>query len=470
MTRLAVSCLAVLCLAFFTTGGVAAASALPALSSRVDALFEGSVHGDTPGAAVLIARDGKILLEKGYGLARVETHTPITPDTRFRIGSVTKQFTAAAIFKLEEQGRLSVNDPLSKYIPDWPKGGEVTVRHLLTHSSGIHNFTAKPGFQTNVTVATPLAALISSFKGDPYDFIPGEKFLYDNSGYVLLGFVIEKVSGETYASYLRKTFFDPLGMKNTGVYPSGAPLANEALGYADENGTVRRSVDWHMSNVPAAGDLYSTARDLFLWNEALFNGKVLSAANTRTAFTVGVLAGDDPAHPEDTGYGCGWTIDRLNGIREISHGGELAGFGAYLLRLPEYHLTVVVLLNCVPQLPNLQQWILAREIARRTLGPELPPDDGPKAATDVPSAALDAVTGRYDMGQGMILAVTRENSRVFMEIAGRNKFEILPKSERTFFVNSGNAEATFVRNTNGQVIKAILKQGGERIDAPRLNP
>ena len=196
----------------------------PALASQVDALFEGSVRSDTPGAAVLIARGGKIKLEKGYGLARVESRLPVTSETRFRIGSITKQFTAAAILKLEEEGELSVNDPVSKYIPDWPKGGEVTIRHLLTHSSGIHNFTAKPAFQTNVTVATSLEALISSFKNDPYDFAPGEKFLYSNSGYVLLGFIIEKVSGEAYASYLRRTFFEPLGMKNTGVYPTGPTL------------------------------------------------------------------------------------------------------------------------------------------------------------------------------------------------------------------------------------------------------
>jgi CubicO group peptidase (beta-lactamase class C family) len=456
------------CLASSTMLRAVAASGPPDLASQIDALFEGSVHSNTPGAAVLIVRDGKKLFEKGYGLAQVEARAPITSDTRFRIGSITKQFTAAAILKLQERGKLNVNDPISKYFPDWPKGREVTLRHLLTHSSGIHNFTAKPGFQTNVTVAIPLETLISSFKNDPYDFNPGEQFRYCNSGYVLLGAVIQKVSGQTYDSYLRETFFKPLGMKDTGVYRSGAPLTNEALGYSYEDGSVRRSVDWNMSNVACAGNLYSTARDLSRWNEALFAGTVLSAASLQAAFTVGVLVGDDPSHPEDTGYGYGWTIDRLNGAQEISHGGELAGFGSYLLRLPEFKLTVVVLLNCVPQLPNLQQWVLAREIARLALGPELPPEEKPKVAAHVPSAALDAITGRYDMRDGMTLTVTRENDRVFMEITGRKKFEILPKSDRTFFVGSGAAEATFVRNVSGQVVKAILKQGGDRIDAPKL--
>jgi CubicO group peptidase (beta-lactamase class C family) len=463
------SFLVAVCLTSLTIFRALAAGAPADLASNVDALFKDSVHINTPGAAVLILRDGKTLFEKGYGLAQVDARTPITCDTRFRIGSITKQFTAAAILKLQEQGKLSVNDPISKYFPDWPRGQEVTLRHLLTHSSGIHNFTAKPNFQTNVTVAIPLATLISSFKDDPYDFNPGVQFRYCNSGYVLLGAVIQKVTGETYDSYLRKTFFNPLGMKNTGVYPAGARLTNEALGYSYENGTVQRGVDWNMSNVAAAGNLYSTARDLSLWNEAIFGGRVLSTASLQAAFTVGVLAGDDPSHPEDTGYGFGWTIDRLNGSREISHGGELAGFGSYLLRLPEYKLTVVVLLNCVPQLPNLQQWVLAREIARRALGPELPREVKKKVVTRVSSAALDVITGRYDMRDGLTMTVTRENDHVFMEITGRKKFEILPESDRTFFVNSGAAEATFVRNVNGQVVKVILKQGGDRIDAPKLS-
>jgi len=467
LVRLAVSFLLALCLVMFTASKIVAATD-PPLTLQVDALFADSIHSNTPGAAVLIARDGKMLLEKSYGLARIEMPVSIRPDTRFRIGSITKQFTAAAILKLAERGKLNVNDPISKYIPDWPSGHEVTLRLLLNHSSGIHNFTAKAGFQANVTKAITLDTLVSSFKNDPYDFAPGDKFRYSNSGYVLLGFIIEKVSGQPYDAFLRKTFFEPLGMTNTGVYPPGTPLVNEAIGYSYENGTVRRSVNWDMSNVPAAGNLYSTARDLFLWNEALFAGKILSTANARAAFTVGVLAGDDPTRPEDIGYGYGWTMDRLSGVREISHGGELAGFGSYLLRLPDYHLTVVVLLNCVPQLPNLQQWALARQIARIALGPELPPNKEPNVATNLPPTALDAIIGRYDMGDGMTLAVTRENGHVFAEISGRKKFELLPKSDRTFFVDSGAAEATFVRNTDDQVVKVILRQAGDRIDAPKL--
>ena len=437
------------------------------LAARIDPLFRLVVQNNWPGGEVLVARNGRIIFEKGYGYAQVESRTPFTADTRFRIGSITKQFTSAAIFKLAEAGKLGLDDPLAKYIPDWPRGDEVTLRQLLTHTSGIHDFTAKPGFYEHVSEPISSAALIASFKNDPYDFNPGEKYSYCNSGYVLLGHIVEQVSGEAYGEYLRKTFFKPLGMKNTGVYRAGMPPPSEAFGYSYTTNTLVRAVNWDMSQVSTAGELYSTAHDLFLWNEAIFNHRVLSAASLQTAFTIGVLKLDDPTHPESVGYACGWTRDWLNGAREISHGGELWGFGSYLLRLPDYHLTVVVLLNCAPHPPDIQQWILAREIARRVLGSELPNDGTQKVVPIQPADAALAV-GRYDLGGGATMTVTTETNHLFAQIAGRPRFEIFPKSDRNFFVPGGNAEATFVRNATNQVVKVILKQSGDRIDALRV--
>jgi CubicO group peptidase (beta-lactamase class C family) len=458
-----------LCATLFFLLARFAATAEPTtdLAARIDPLFSLVAHSNWPGGEVLVARNGRIIFEKGYGFARVEARTPFTDETRFRIGSLTKQFTSAAIFKLAEAGKLSIDDPLSKFIPDWPRGDKVTLRQLLTHTSGIHNFTAKPGFYEHVTEPISMAALTASFKDDPYDFNPGEKYSYCNSGYVLLGCIIEKVSGESYGDYLRTTFFRPLGMKHTGVYRAGAPPQGEALGYSYTNGTMVRAVNWDMSEVSTAGELYSTAHDLFLWNEAVFNHRVLSEAGLKTAFAIGGVKLDDPTHPEDVGYACGWTRDWLNGAREISHGGELWGFGSYLLRLPDYNLTVVVLLNCAPQPPNIQQWVLAREIARRVLGSELPNDGKPKVVEILPADAARAVGG-YDLGGGAILTVTTETNHVFAQITGRPRFELFPKSDRSFFVPGGNAEATFVRNAANQVVKVILKEGGDRIDAPRV--
>jgi CubicO group peptidase (beta-lactamase class C family) len=457
------------CAAFFLPLARLAEAAPPTadLAARIDPLFSIVVQSNWPGGEVLVARDGRIIFEKGYGFAQMESRTPFTDHTRFRIGSITKQFTSAAIFKLAEDGKLGIDDPLSKFIPKWPRGNEVTLRHLLTHSSGIHNFTAKPGFYDHVTEPISTEALIASFQNDPYDFNPGEKYSYCNSGYVLLGHIIEKVSGQSYGEYLRKTFFKPLGMKNTGVYRAGMPSAGEAFGYSYTNGTIVRAVNWDMSKVSTAGELYSTAHDLFLWNEAIFHHCVLSEASLKTAFTIGVLKLDDPTHPEDVGYACGWTRDWLNGAREISHGGELWGFGSYLLRLPDYNLTVVVLLNSAPHPPEIQQWALAREIARRVLGSELP-GDGKQKVVEIAPADVALAVGKYDLAGGAILTVTAETNHVFAQITGRPRFEIFPKSDRSFFVPAGNAEATFVRNGINQVVKVILKQSGDRIDAHRV--
>lgn len=438
------------------------------LLADVDALVGGTSLADKPGLAVLVAQHGKVLLEKGYGLADVESRVAITSGTRFRIGSITKPFTAAAILKLQEQGKLRVEDTLAKFIPDWPRGAEVTLYHLLTHTSGISNYTAKPTFSANVTQGIALDDLIRSFRDDPYDFAPGTQFRYDNSGYVLLGFVVEKASGLSYADYLHREFFEPLAMKDTGVDEAGPAIGRHALGYSYEGGVVRRSVNWDISRLAGAGVLHSTVGDLYRWNEGLLNGRILSAASVKAAFTVGFVAGDDARFPEETGYGLGWIIDTLRGQREIGHGGELAGFGGYLLRLPAHELTVVVLLNSVPQLPGLQQWMLARNIAAATLGQALPPEQPLTGAATVTVAALDAIVGRYDMGPGVVLSVTREENRVFFEVAGRSKTEMFPRSDRAFYVGAGAAEATFVSDGSGKVVKAILKQAGGRIDAPKI--
>lgn len=240
------------------------------------------------------------------------------------------------------------------------------------------------------------------------------------------------------------------------------------MGYRSEDGSYTRATEWHTTKLMGAGSLYSTAHDLYRWNESLFNGHTLSPASLQAAFTVGVVDGDDPTHPEQSGYGLGWIVGTLRGQSEISHGGEFEGFGSYLLRLPAWHLTVVVLLNCVPHMPSLHQWNIARELAIRALADELPPATGPVVNRDIPTEALEIIVGRYDMGDGMILAVSREERRVFFEITGRPKTELFPSTDRTFFVNTGEAEATFVRTEQGRVTKVILKQAGARIDAPRL--
>jgi CubicO group peptidase (beta-lactamase class C family) len=440
---------------------------LPAPDKLVDSLFGSLVKPDAPGAAVLVARDGRVLFEKGYGLAQVEGHVAAAPDTKFRIGSITKQFTAAAILKLQEEGRLSVSDRLTKFIPDYPRGDEVTIHHLLTHTSGIHSFTDKPDFIASVTTPVTPDDQIRSFRNDPFDFDPGQKFLYNNSGYFLLGFIVEKVSGQPYADYLRLKFFEPLGMKDTGVYRTDRKLDREALGYEFADGAFKRATNWDMSRAGGAGALYSTVEDLSRWNEAVFGGKVLSEASLRAAFTPVLVRGEDPGAPKDSGYGYGWSIATMRGVQEISHGGGLQGFVSYLLRLPKLNFTVAILHNAAPAAPGVDPGALAHDVAELYLGETMAPREKPSVDAKVSREAKDAVVGRYDYG-GAILTVTREGDLLFAQLSGQPRFEIFPRSDTTFFWKVVEAEVTFVKNDKGQVVKALHKQGGQTLDAPRL--
>lgn len=438
----------------------------PPVERMVDGLFKMMVKSNAAGVSVLVARDGKILFENGYGLADMSNGVPVTTQTKFRIGSITKQFTAAAILKLQEQGKLSVTDHLSKYIPDWPRGDEVTLHHLLTHTSGIHSYTDKPDFLRWVTNSVKTLELINSFKNDPYDFDPGKKWKYDNSGYFLLGYIVEKVSGQSYPDFLRENFFIPLGMTNTGVHRADLKLDHEALGYMYENGRFSPALNWDMSWAGGAGALYSTVDDLCRWNEALFGGKVLSAASLKAAFTP-VRTEENKDEKGESGYGYGWGVSRFRGSDEISHGGGLNGFSTYLMRLPQQHFTAVVLANALPGDPAVSPGALAHSVAELCLGAQLEPRPVIKSNSDLSIAALDAVTGRYDYGVG-IITITREGRRLFAKLGEQPRAELFPKSDTEFFWKVVDAQVTFVKDKQGNVTKAIHHQNGQTINAPKL--
>jgi len=435
------------------------------VSEKADALLSGLIETNDPGLAVLVAQNGKILFEKCYGLADREHHVPVIPQTTFRIGSIGKQFTASAILKLQEKGKLSVNDKLSKYIPDFPRGDEVTLRHLLTHTSGIHSYTEKDGFMGRVTSAIKPDDLINSFKNDPYDFDPGKKWHYDNSGYFLLGRIVEKVSGQSYGDFLQKNFFEPLGMTNTGVYRAHLGLPHEALGYSLEGAEFTDAVNWDMSWAGGAGMLYSTVEDLFRWNEGIFNDRVLDAASLKAAFTP-VKTSENQLN-SDTGYGYGWFIFRHRGLLEIWHGGGLNGFLTQLLRVPDEKFTVTVLANAKPGRTNAMPDLLALQLMDIFLAEKLAPL--PIVNTNVSPNSYDALTGRYDPGiQGIILTISRRGTHLFAQTADGPEAEIFPSSDTEFFSKTGG-QITFVKDSSGKVVKIIGYGDGSDVVAPRVN-
>lgn len=446
--------------------GADATIAMPAPEALVDAIFTEATTGETPGAAVLVAQNGKIIYQKGFGFANLEHRVPITTETKFRIGSITKQFTASAILKLQEAGLLSVQDPLMKFMPDYPRGNEVTIHHLLTHTSGIHSYTSKPDFMQTVTVEVKPESLITSFKNDKYDFDPGTQWRYNNSGYFLLGHLVAKLTNESYASYLKKTFFEPLNMKDTGVHRWSDILAHEATGYSYLDGKFQKAQNWDMSRAGGAGALYSTVTDLYRWNEAVFNGKVLSEKNLAAAFTPVTLKDGSKPQTAGDGYGYGWSISDFRGTKEIAHGGGLHGFVTSLARYPEHNMTVSVLTNCAPS-RDLNPGGLTREIAQIYLWEKMKSQES-YATAAVDPKLYDAYLGKYEYPGGAILTITRDGNKLLAQLTGQPQFEIFPRSETEFFWKVVDAQITFVKNEKGEVIHGIHRQGGQTLTVPRL--
>lgn len=440
----------------------------PANTEIAKMLFNPMGEGKLPGAAVLVAQDGKILLETGFGYADIEKGVPVSGETKFRIGSITKQFTAAAILKLAEQGKLKLHDPLIKYIPDFPKGKDVTIRSLLTHTSGIHSYTSDPRFMERVTKPIATKDLINEIKKYEYDFEPGTNWAYNNSAYFILGYIVEQVSGMSFENYLKKTFFGPLGMKNTGVYVNGKKYKNEARGYSFENDSVAPAIDWDMSWAGGAGNLYSTVGDLYLWNEALFNGKVLKPETLKEAHTPAKL--DDGSLPSalgSAGYGFGWAIGEFRGVPEISHSGGLHGFVTNLSRLPEENLTVVVLTNSMPVVEK-GPTEYTKDLIEIFAWPQLAEQSSFSVQKGIDPALFSDYAGQYEYPGGAIMVITLENGHVFAKLATQQALEIFPQTETKFFWKAVDAQIEFVRDENGAVTHALHTQGGQTVKAPRI--
>lgn len=307
-----------------------------------------------PGTSILVSVKGKVVYKKTFGMADIDKKRPVQPETTFRIGSITKQFTATAILLLEERGELSLNDTLDKYMPDFPQGDEVTIYQLLNHTSGIKSFTSEESFFKTVHEYIEQSDMLNHIKELGYIFKPGEGAEYNNSGYFILGYIIEKVSGQSYGEFLTENIFTPLKMKNTGVYKAGLNLKNDTTGY--KRG-YKRVVDWDLSRAGAAGNLYSNVNDLYKWNEALFKGRVLSEESLQKAHTRSTLKNGEIADFKMFNYGLGWVI-RKQGSDIICHDGRLAGFRTSMSRIPELDANVIVLSNTDQYLPEKISYFL----------------------------------------------------------------------------------------------------------------
>jgi CubicO group peptidase (beta-lactamase class C family) len=307
-----------------------------ALAAKSEAMIEPFVDADQFSGSVLVAKNGVPVLRKAFGLANREWDIKNTPDTKFRIGSITKQFTATAILQLVEAGKLSIDDPVSKYYAESPTAwNAITIRQLLTHTSGIPSFTGIPHFfEEQARLDRTPEEIIKLTQDKPLDFAPGSKYSYDNTGYVILGYIIEKVSGERYADYIQHHIFDPLGMKASGYDVSATIIPKRASGYSRDKDHYANARFISMTEPYAAGSLYTTVDDMLTWDQAIYAAKLLTPASLQAMFT-------DHGH----GYGFGWVIDEQYGHPHYVHAGGVNGFITRFDRFPEDKLTVVVFSN-----------------------------------------------------------------------------------------------------------------------------
>jgi len=339
-------------------------TAIPKLfpqATQIDAYLTKLVANGVLGGSVLVAHNG-MLFAKGYGVADKDAHILNTPQTRFRLGSVTKQFTTMAILMLQERGKLHVQDLLCRYVPDCPQDWQkITIEQLLTHTSGIPDYTDFSDFADTWTQHVTVEQLIARFKDMPLDFPPGSVFRYSSSGYVLLGYIIERVTGEAYAAFLQKQIFDPLAMHNTGYDSQYPALPQHATGYY--KGYIKPEA-YDMSVLYAAGALYSTVEDMYTWDQALATHKLISQQSSEEMFALHV-----PCPPlgspkgcilhTDKGYGYGWFLADEPQGRLIYHVGRIDGFFAYNGFYRDKDLDVVVLSN----LETTDVWQIGRMLA-----------------------------------------------------------------------------------------------------------
>ncbi|HSE98781.1 MAG TPA: serine hydrolase [Blastocatellia bacterium] len=414
-------------------------------ATAIDELLRKTFNANDPGATVIVVKDGKVIHRKGYGLANVELGVPIEPDMIFRLGSITKQFTAVAILMLEEQGKLSVSDDITKYLPDYPvQGRKITIEHLLTHTSGIKSYTSIPEWRPLWRKDVSLKELIDLFKDKPFDFEPGERWSYNNSGYVLLGAIIEKVSGQSYQDFIEKNIFAPLGMKHSFYDDTYRIIPRRVAGYSRGKDGYVNAQYLSMSWPHAAGSLISSVDDLALWDAALYTDKIVKQESLKRAWTPYVLKGG-----KSTKYGFGWAMLSLEGHRVIQHGGGINGFTTDAVRLPDDRVFVAILTNRDTGTAGLGHKIAMLAVGKSISDPvpiKLQPE------------ALDKYTGVYKLDEKQDVIVTRENDKLFMQHPLAGRVEIVPTSETDFFVKpSPSIRVGFVKNASGGIARLTVK-------------
>ena len=419
------------------------------MNAYAEAVSEG---GDRFSGAVLVARDGQVLLDHGYGYANREWQQRNDGDTRFRLGSVTKQFTAASILLLHDRGRINLDAPVKTYLPYAPAAWDaVTVRHLLNHTAGIPNFTSFDDYAAQRTQPTDLAALVGRFRDRPLDFAPGTRFAYSNSGYVVLTDIVERVSGQSYADFVTANLFQPLAMQDSGYDNQAAIIPHRAAGYAPAGSGIVNAPYTDMSIPQGAGGLYSTSKDMLKWITGLFQGRLLRPETLRLMVT-----------PAMADYGFGLMIRQQDGHTLYSHSGAIEGFNSFMAYDPEQKLAVVVLGNLNGRTVDRLGYAMVQMGRGEAL--DIP---APRTSLTLSAEQLRAYEGHYQLAPGFGIDLRVEGERLMAHADGKDPIALNAEAPDRFALPLLEVQLVFTRDASGTVTGLSWHQSGREIPAMR---
>lgn len=408
--------------------------------------------------SVLVAKDGKVLLNQGYGSSDFHQNTMNKPQTRFAIGSISKQFTAMAIMQLSERGLINVEDKVSKYLPDFPNGDLINIHNLLTHTSGLKNYTdLNEFFESDLDNKDPMA-MVNLIKDIPLEFKPGEEYRYSNTNYLLLGIILEKITGISYEDYLQKNIFTPLNMINTGISYGKNNEFYDATPYSGYLEIVPVDDQLVLTQSYGAGSIYSTVEDLYRWDRALKTEQIVKEETLDKIFTEHI------SMPELGSYGYGWMITDTEIGKKIWHGGNTLGFTANIARYIDEDLTIIILTNngyydIIALTNTLASIALNKDYEMPEILKEIEIDD---------EDLYDSYMGKYEFLSGTYMDIFKIKDKLYAQVTGQSAFEIFPQTNNKFFAKIVDARIEFINNDKGEVTELIFEQLGMRIICKRV--
>ena len=416
------------------------------ITDSFDKMLSEQFKPHEPGASALVARNGQVIYKKAFGMANLELDLPMQVDNVFWVASIGKQFTAVAILQLMEQGKLNLQDEITKFIPDYPtQGNKISIEHLLTHSSGIHNFSGMKDPEKKLALDCTPNEVIDFFKNLPMRFTPGTKWEYSNSGYFLLGYIIEQITGKPYSVYLEDNFFKPLGMTNS-LYANDIRIIKNRVGaYSQGEHGFENSKPRNITHVYSAGAIQSTVEDLFKWHQAVHSNKLVKKESLDKAFTRYKLSDG-----KETDYGYGWRLGYVYESPSIWHGGAIEGFGTTEMYLPKEDVFVAVFSNCDCNYPK----VITSRLAALASGKPYEYKE-----ISVENSILEGYKSLYENQNGQQRIITVSENQLYSQLGRGPKSQLKAYQKDMFFFDDDAMQTIeFSRNAKGGIEKLIAKQ------------